>query len=119
MIRKIQPAVWHSWFVVGLLHLSLRARIRPKSVDCHDAENRKRSCRMIMRHVKYHLNTCVGLGALGKIKLLKQVRIIRIQVLPSGEKPFRQIPYGNWHDLYGAALKCDARSWRMDKVCKG
>ncbi|GFU93433.1 hypothetical protein TNCV_2728201 [Trichonephila clavipes] len=40
------------WFVAGLPHPRLRVRFRPKSVDFHDAENRQRPCRMIMRHVK-------------------------------------------------------------------
>ncbi|GFW25615.1 transposable element Tcb2 transposase [Trichonephila clavipes] len=45
-------AGWRSWFIDGLLHLRLRVRPRPKSVDFHDAENRQRPCRMIMQHVK-------------------------------------------------------------------
>ncbi|GFV88455.1 hypothetical protein TNCV_1242681 [Trichonephila clavipes] len=39
-------------FVVGLLHPRLWIQLRPKSVDFHDAENRQRQCRMIIRQSK-------------------------------------------------------------------
>ncbi|GFV20092.1 hypothetical protein TNCV_4193911 [Trichonephila clavipes] len=41
------PAGWRSWFVAGLLHLRLRVRTKPKSVDFHDVENRHRPCRQV------------------------------------------------------------------------
>ncbi|GFX66788.1 hypothetical protein TNCV_3048861 [Trichonephila clavipes] len=49
---RIQPAGWRGWFVAGFLHPRLRGRLRPKSMDFHDAENRQRSCHMIIRPVK-------------------------------------------------------------------
>ncbi|GFV72982.1 hypothetical protein TNCV_1734501 [Trichonephila clavipes] len=64
---------WRNWFVAGLLPLRLRVRPQPKSVDFHDAENRQRPCRMIMRHVKNPLECPFGLGALGKIKFLRSI----------------------------------------------
>ncbi|GFV69618.1 hypothetical protein TNCV_4507331 [Trichonephila clavipes] len=51
-----QPAGKSSWFVAGLLPLRLRVRPWSMSVDFHDAENRQRPCRMIMRHVKNPLS---------------------------------------------------------------
>ncbi|GFV38619.1 hypothetical protein TNCV_132581 [Trichonephila clavipes] len=38
--RRSVPARWCGWFVAALLHLRLRVRPLPKSVDFHDAENR-------------------------------------------------------------------------------
>ncbi|GFX09880.1 hypothetical protein TNCV_3565581 [Trichonephila clavipes] len=81
------PTGWLSWFVAGLLHPRLLVQPRPKSVDFHDAENRQRPCRMIMRHVKNPLWP-FGLGPLGKIKF--QFCIVRAQVPPSGEETGRQ-----------------------------
>ncbi|GFV90432.1 uncharacterized protein TNCV_50071 [Trichonephila clavipes] len=49
------PAGWCSWFVPGLVRLRVRFQPQPKSVEFHDAQNRQRSCRMIMRNVKYLL----------------------------------------------------------------
>ncbi|GFV82704.1 hypothetical protein TNCV_4146721 [Trichonephila clavipes] len=46
---------WRGWLVAGLLYpwlRRLRVRPRPKWMDFHDAENRQRLCRMIIRHVK-------------------------------------------------------------------
>ncbi|GFT55536.1 hypothetical protein TNCV_3320511 [Trichonephila clavipes] len=40
------PIGWRGWFVAGL---RLRVRTQPKSVDFHDAENRQRPYRMIIR----------------------------------------------------------------------
>ncbi|GFV01945.1 ras-specific guanine nucleotide-releasing factor RalGPS2 [Trichonephila clavipes] len=48
------------WFVAGLLHLRLRVQPRPKSVDFHDAENRQRPCRILIRHVKNPLSACLA-----------------------------------------------------------
>ncbi|GFX93976.1 hypothetical protein TNCV_3413471 [Trichonephila clavipes] len=47
-----EPSGRRGWFVPGFICLWLRVRPRPKSVDFHDAENRQRKCRMVMRHVK-------------------------------------------------------------------
>ncbi|GFV58524.1 hypothetical protein TNCV_4933091, partial [Trichonephila clavipes] len=47
-----QPSGLCGLFVAALLHIRLRVRPKPKSVDYHDAENRQRPCRMIIRHVK-------------------------------------------------------------------
>ncbi|GFU83659.1 hypothetical protein TNCV_1411971 [Trichonephila clavipes] len=65
------PTGWRGWFITVLLNLRFRVRPRPKSVDFHDAENRQRPCRMIMRHVKNCLECLFGFGALGKIKFLE------------------------------------------------
>ncbi|GFW21533.1 hypothetical protein TNCV_1533561 [Trichonephila clavipes] len=46
------PAGWRGWFVEGLLPPKLRVQPRPKLVDFHDAENRQRSCRKTIRHLK-------------------------------------------------------------------
>ncbi|GFV27742.1 hypothetical protein TNCV_4169641 [Trichonephila clavipes] len=35
----VKPARWRGWLVAGFLHLKLRVRSRPKSVDSLDAEN--------------------------------------------------------------------------------
>ncbi|GFU80358.1 hypothetical protein TNCV_3521321 [Trichonephila clavipes] len=56
-----KPAERRSWFVAGLLHLRLRVRPRPISVDFHDAENRQRPYRMIMQHVKDPLSASLAL----------------------------------------------------------
>ncbi|GFS95823.1 transposable element Tcb1 transposase [Trichonephila clavipes] len=44
------------WF----LHLRLRVRPRPKSVNYHDAENSKGLCRMIIPHVKDPQSVCLS-----------------------------------------------------------
>ncbi|GFV02425.1 hypothetical protein TNCV_1023531 [Trichonephila clavipes] len=46
------PVGWCGWFVTGLLPLKLPVQPRPKSVDFPDAENRQRSCRMIIQHLR-------------------------------------------------------------------
>ncbi|GFV82725.1 hypothetical protein TNCV_4146931 [Trichonephila clavipes] len=46
--RMLEPTGCRSWYVAGHLHLRLRVRPQPISVDFHDAENRQ--CRMIIRH---------------------------------------------------------------------
>ncbi|GFX46743.1 hypothetical protein TNCV_4038911 [Trichonephila clavipes] len=45
-------AWWRSSLGAGLVRPSLRARPRPKSVNCHDAKNRQRPCRMKVRHAR-------------------------------------------------------------------
>ncbi|GFV72582.1 hypothetical protein TNCV_3066511 [Trichonephila clavipes] len=40
----------------------------PKSVKFHDAENRQRPCRMIIRHVKYHWSICLAWLISAKVK---------------------------------------------------
>ncbi|GFX03758.1 hypothetical protein TNCV_2113301 [Trichonephila clavipes] len=45
-------AEWCVCFIAGLLHPMLWARLRPKLMDFHDAENRQWPCRMIVRHGK-------------------------------------------------------------------
>ncbi|GFT02851.1 hypothetical protein TNCV_1846631 [Trichonephila clavipes] len=52
MDTLFEPPGWLGWFVAGPLHPRLRVQPRPKSVEFYDAENRQRSCRMIIRHVK-------------------------------------------------------------------
>ncbi|GFV93539.1 hypothetical protein TNCV_1988511 [Trichonephila clavipes] len=61
----ITLAEWHSWFVAGLVCLSLRVRLQTK--EFHDAENQQRPCRMIIRHVKH------SSSALDKIKFTRMV----------------------------------------------
>ncbi|GFV14654.1 hypothetical protein TNCV_2586271 [Trichonephila clavipes] len=51
MVRR-KAAGWRGLFDAGLLLPRLWVPPRPKSVDFHDAENRQRPCRMIIRHVK-------------------------------------------------------------------
>ncbi|GFT83953.1 HTH_48 domain-containing protein [Trichonephila clavipes] len=46
------PVGRHSWLGSGLLRPSLWIQSQPKSVDFHDAKNRQRPCRMIMRLLK-------------------------------------------------------------------
>ncbi|GFV37019.1 hypothetical protein TNCV_2381661 [Trichonephila clavipes] len=55
------PARWRCWFAAGLLHLRLRIRPKPKAVDFHDAENRQRACRRIIRHEKDSLSVRLAL----------------------------------------------------------
>ncbi|GFV56117.1 retrovirus-related Pol polyprotein from transposon 17.6 [Trichonephila clavipes] len=50
VISLNEPVGWRGWFVTGLLHLKLRVQPQPKSVEFLDAENRQRSCRMIIWH---------------------------------------------------------------------
>ncbi|GFV24965.1 transposable element Tcb2 transposase [Trichonephila clavipes] len=50
------PAGWRGWFVARLLHLRLRVRPRPKSVDFHDVENPQRPCDMIIRRNLFSLD---------------------------------------------------------------
>ncbi|GFS80587.1 hypothetical protein TNCV_3870131 [Trichonephila clavipes] len=51
-LTNSQPANWRSWFVAGLLHLSLRVPPRPKSENFLDAENRQRPRCMFVLQVK-------------------------------------------------------------------
>ncbi|GFU82543.1 hypothetical protein TNCV_4790941 [Trichonephila clavipes] len=44
-----KPAGWRGWFATDLMQPRFRAQHWPKSVDFHDAENRQRPCRMIIR----------------------------------------------------------------------
>ncbi|GFX17881.1 hypothetical protein TNCV_2293291 [Trichonephila clavipes] len=50
--RLLEPAGCRSWYVARFVRLRYRIRPQTKSVDFHDAENRQRSCRVIMRHIK-------------------------------------------------------------------
>ncbi|GFW27149.1 hypothetical protein TNCV_93751 [Trichonephila clavipes] len=52
LLQVSASAGWHGWFVAGFQHPRLRVRTRLKSVDFHDAKNRQRPCRRIIRHVK-------------------------------------------------------------------
>ncbi|GFW50560.1 hypothetical protein TNCV_2888631 [Trichonephila clavipes] len=56
VVREESRLVWRGWFVDGLLQPRVRVRPRSKSVDFHDAENRQRSCRTIVWHVKEFLS---------------------------------------------------------------
>ncbi|GFU88371.1 hypothetical protein TNCV_3744861 [Trichonephila clavipes] len=60
------PVGWRSWFVAGLLHPWFRVQPRLKSVYFHDAENRQRPCRMIMRHIKNLQSVCLAWVLWGK-----------------------------------------------------
>ncbi|GFV66063.1 hypothetical protein TNCV_1440701 [Trichonephila clavipes] len=99
-IYFVVPTGWRSWFVDGLLPPRLWVRSRPNLVDFHDAENRQRPCRMIMRHLKNPLEHPFGLGALGKIKFLSSISHRQ----SSGELGVK-ITCGNWYRLYGAEIK--------------
>ncbi|GFY25391.1 hypothetical protein TNCV_2485111 [Trichonephila clavipes] len=68
-VKDRRPPI-SSWFVAILVRPSLRVKPLPKSADFHDAENRQRPCRMIMRHVK---------------DFLVPFRIVRAQVSSSEE----------------------------------
>ncbi|GFU44915.1 retrovirus-related Pol polyprotein from transposon 17.6 [Trichonephila clavipes] len=83
------PAGWCGWFVASLLPLRLRVRSQSKSVDFLDEENRRRPCRLIIRHVKDSWSVC-SLGCSRQNEILEQVRIVRAQVPPSGEETGRQ-----------------------------
>ncbi|GFT98771.1 hypothetical protein TNCV_3792161 [Trichonephila clavipes] len=60
--------VHRGWFVVGLLYRRLRVRPQPKSVDFHDAGNRQRPCRMIIRHVKDPKSVCLDRALSAQLK---------------------------------------------------
>ncbi|GFW33811.1 hypothetical protein TNCV_3588971 [Trichonephila clavipes] len=87
--------VWNVWFEItswygaGLVRPSLRVRPLPKSLDFHDAKNRQRPCRMIMRHVKGPKRARLVWVLQGKIKFLVQFRIVRAQVSPSGVETWK------------------------------
>ncbi|GFX01224.1 hypothetical protein TNCV_4581901 [Trichonephila clavipes] len=61
-------AGWCGWFFAGFLHPRLRVRLRPESVDFHNAENREWPCCVIIRPFKDLLECLFGLDALGEIK---------------------------------------------------
>ncbi|GFV48395.1 hypothetical protein TNCV_3026651 [Trichonephila clavipes] len=59
-------------------------------MDFHDAENRQRPCRMIMRHVKNLSIARLAWVLSAKLSSLVQFRIVRAQVAPSGGETGRQ-----------------------------
>ncbi|GFU48355.1 hypothetical protein TNCV_3342471 [Trichonephila clavipes] len=86
-INSREPIGWRSWFVAGLLHPRIQVRPRPKSVDFHDAENRRRPCRMIMRLVKKPLKCPFELGALGTRRIASYASAQRSITIPAVTEP--------------------------------
>ncbi|GFV58342.1 hypothetical protein TNCV_1806151 [Trichonephila clavipes] len=78
-VRMKKTAGRRSWFVAGLVRLRLQVRSRLKLEDFHDAENQ---VFMLYDYTacKRSLECLSGLGALGKIKFLGQVHIVRAQL---------------------------------------
>ncbi|GFV52186.1 KRAB-A domain-containing protein 2 [Trichonephila clavipes] len=51
--NRNSPPGYRGWFCASFVRLRLWVRPRPNSVDFHDAENRKRPCRMIAWQVQH------------------------------------------------------------------
>ncbi|GFT47078.1 hypothetical protein TNCV_3747341 [Trichonephila clavipes] len=84
-------------FVIESNNFLLRVRPRPKSVDFHNAENRQRPCRMIIRHVKDPLSVYLAWMLSAKLNPSTGSYRQELRCLPLGRKLGIKITCGDWY----------------------